>query len=1043
MARINQQQSRGHSLAAIAQQRNTRARGILTTGLVFAVLVLILLIAVPPILNTRAEAIRDRAEAVQQLIGDLEQIDDQMQDMRAAARGFALTRSNVFLEQYQLAQAEIPDHFAELESLAREIQPALESQIIDMRQIARDWQSEGGDRQISLAQTGQTSAIAQELVSGTSQELFVAFRMHSNSLSNELTAIRSDLIVELNSARTLQLNVTSGLSILGFLTVGLVVFGFRQMLVMIRDLDTARQRAGHLADQVAHQLVTAETRNRQVTVLHAVAAASSRSLQRDECAQNILMAIVETLHLSGATICLSEAEDTTPTLLATLNNPELRSGRMNDRSIPSMVAVNTILRDAPDSMVQAMHSHLPLYCDPHQPESQTAESNASNIAQQIGVPLLMLPLRGRTTAIGVLVMIDPYRRLDANDLPFFSTLATEVGLVLDNTILFATAQAERQRLQTVFENSPEGIVLIDAPDGQIALLNPAAKELFGELPPNANLNDHPLAGRTHWPGGRPCPVEELPLVRTLHDGSAQYAVELVIAQPDGQRVPVLATSVPLHDDGGTLHGIVGVYQDLRRLRELERLKSDFVALVTHELRTPLTAIKGSAESLLGNGKSHDPERVRTFARIIDQQGERLQELIDNLLSLSQLEAGALRLQRQNIVLPPLIRTIMQQVRETMPDLRIQADVDTDLLPVNADPRRIEQVLQNLLDNAAKYSPNNGVITISAQTTGNRVQLSVRDQGPGIPIEERERVFDRFYQVARPTTRSVGGTGLGLAICKALVEAHGGTIWIDEAPGGGALVSFSLPALPADTPIDSSSGPATLGAPIHTNTRILVLDDDPPLQRVLERGLQDAGFSVQVCGDPQEALNTLASHTPDLMLIDVMLPGMDGFSVCQQIREWSNIPVIMLTASTSEQDIVKGFNAGADDYVTKPFRMQELLVRIDAVLRRSQQVASFGEVSLIQIENLTIDLARHQVLLGQEEIALTPTEYQILAYLARHAGQSLTHEQILQAVWGEGYSRENNYLWVHVAHLRKKIEPDPRRPRFILTERGLGYRMART
>jgi DNA-binding response OmpR family regulator/signal transduction histidine kinase/CHASE3 domain sensor protein len=1023
-----------------AQQRSTRARNFLITGLVFEVLVLLLLITVPPILNARAAAVRDQADTLQRLSDHLDNMDGQLQDLRAAARGYALTRSEIFLEQYELGQSRLSTDFAEIERLVRQHEPSLEARIIELRQSARAWQRAGGDRQIALAQEGQTSIIAEELAAGTSQALFGVFRSQSSALHAELAATRADLFQRLSQVRTLQVGVTSGLSLLGLLTVGLVVLGFRQAVALNRDLEAARQRSGHLAEQVAKQLAIAETRNRQVTALHAIAAAPSRSIQRDECIQSMLEAIIETLHLSGAALCLREAPGIPSGPLVRLVNPELIRARQ--LSPASSATTTAALQAALTGILRTMAGQPPRYLDPHAGALASDDPQLADLTRQVGAPMLLLPLCGRGEDFGVLVLIDPARRLSAADQPFFTTLATEIGLVLDNTMLFATAQAERKRLQAVFEHSPEGLVVAEAPDGQITLLNPAAAELFGALPIDASLRQHPLTGCVHQPGGGLCPPEDLPMVRTFCEGGAQHAVEQTIARPDGQRIPVLVTSVPFYDDSGTLSGVVGIFQDLRRLRELERLKSDLMALVNYELRTPLATIQGGAEALLGNGKAHDPERVRTFARIIEQQSEQLQELIDNLLNLSQIEAGALRLQRQNTSLTPLLRNALAQARERMPDLRLQANLETDLLPVNADPRRIEQVLQHLLDNAAKYSPPDGVITISAQISDRWVQVSVRDQGPGIPFAERERVFNRFYQLDRPTTRKVGGTGLGLALCKALIEAHGGTIWIDEAPGGGTLAIFQLAALPAATPLDAAPLPTLLTRPAHDRTRILILDTDPALQRVLERGLQDVGFSVKASADPQAVLPLLTGYAPDLMLIDVMLPGIDGFSVCRQIREWSNIPIMMLTANSSEQDVVRGLRAGADDYITKPFRLQELLARIDAVLRRSQPALTSGELSLIQLEQLTIDLARHRVTIGQEDVPLTPIEYQILAYLARHAGQALTHEQILQAVWGEGYSGENNYLWVHIAHLRKKIEPDPRRPRFILTERGLGYRMAR-
>ncbi|HWQ16171.1 MAG TPA: response regulator [Roseiflexaceae bacterium] len=643
----------------------------------------------------------------------------------------------------------------------------------------------------------------------------------------------------------------------------------------------------------------------------------------------------------------------------------------------------------------------------------------------LGLLAAGLVVMGFRQTLALLHSLDAARRRAA-------TLTEEVRA------LYAAAQTERRRLQTVFDHSPEGIVVAELPAGRIVLANHAAHALIGPLAPDAPLDPHPLAGRAFLPGGQPCPPGDLPLAATVRDGTERRG-ELVVALPDGQRVPVYVTSVPLHDEDGALRGAVAVLQDLRQLREVERLKSDFVALVSHELRTPLAAIKGASETIRRGVAARDPARVREFMQIIDEQSDRLQELIDNLLSLSQLEAGALRLRREQIPLPPLIQSVLRRQRERAGGLRLQADLPAHLPPVSADPRRIEQVLSNLIDNARKFSPAGGVITVCATLDGGMVRVGVRDQGPGIAPSERERIFERFYQSAQPATRSVGGTGMGLAICKALVEAHGGQIWAERAPGGGALLQFTLPALPAGShlPAEHIAPAAALGP-----ARVLVVDDDPALRRVVERGLQDAGYRVVTAAEGQAALDALAQHAPDLVVLDVMLPGTDGFALVRQIREWTAVPVVMLTARAAEQDVVRGLQLGADDYVTKPFRMSELLARVEAVLRRAQ-AASAGEPALIENDGLTIDLVQRRVTVGGAEVTLTPTEYRILVHLARHAGQVLTHEQILQAVWGAGYGGENHYLWVHVAHLRQKIEPDVRKPHYILTERGVGYRMPRS
>jgi DNA-binding response OmpR family regulator/signal transduction histidine kinase/CHASE3 domain sensor protein len=824
----------------------------LLIGLLFVVVLLLALISLPPLTNGRADALRAHLDTdVQDFADALTATENSLQEMQAATRGYILTQAPAFLEQYRAAQDGLPARLQDLIQLGPQVDPALEAPVADLVQVVERWQREGGDRLIGLMQQGRAADAVAEVRSGNAQALFDSLRNRVNDLQEQTQATQMALRDQVGRMRTLQVSLTSGLGMLGLVAVGFIIFSFRSLIALMRDLQAERERTAALVRE---------------------------------------------------------------------------------------------------------------------------------------------------------------------------------------------ARTERQRLQAVFDHSPEGIVFAEAPTGQISLANPAAVALLGPPVSGAGLRAQRWVGCVYRPGGEPCPIDDLPLIRSVERGEACRSVELTIEQPDRQRVPVLLTSVPLHAEDGGLRGAVAVFQDLRLLREVERLKSDFVALVSHELRTPLTAIQGCVQTLLTGGIANTT-RTQEFLQIIAEQGDRLQELIDNLLSLSQVEAGALQLRRELVKPEQLIQGVLRQLRDRLSSLRVQTDLAPGLALVSADGRRIEQVLFNLLDNARKFSPPGGTVTIYARQAGNTVTIGVRDQGPGIPETERKRVFERFYQLEQPATRNIGGSGLGLAICKAIVEAHGGTIAVREATGGGADFCFSIPSVSVHEQIGAMTT-NLLAQPRHSPTRVLVVDDDPALRRMLESSLPDAGYQVQTVVEGQAALEAVMAQLPDVILLDVMLPGLDGFALCERLREWTTVPIIMLTARAAEKDVVLGLQLGADDYVTKPFRANELIARIEAVVRRAHADGAADGPSLIQVGNLAIDLAQRQVSVGGAIVELTPIEYQILAYLARHAGQVLTHEQILAEVWGKEYAGENHYLWVHIAHLRRKLEPDSKQPHYIMTERGVGYRLAK-
>ncbi len=223
--------------------------------------------------------------------------------------------------------------------------------------------------------------------------------------------------------------------------------------------------------------------------------------------------------------------------------------------------------------------------------------------------------------------------------------------------------------------------------------------------------------------------------------------------------------------------------------------------------------------------------------------------------------------------------------------------------------------------------------------------------------------------------------------------------------------------------------------------ILVVDDEPRYVRLIEVNLMSEGYAIVTAANGQLAVEAAAAHQPDLVLLDVMMPVMDGFTACERMREFSNVPIIMVTAKGEERDRVRGLDAGADDYIIKPFSAQELLARVRAVLRRAerQTTEAFHE-PVFRHHELEIDLARAQVTVGGKEVSLTATEYRVLQTLAGAVGRVLTPEELLTGVWGAEYRDDKEILWVCLSRLRQKIEPDPKNPIHILTRQGIGYLM---
>lgn len=343
----------------------------------------------------------------------------------------------------------------------------------------------------------------------------------------------------------------------------------------------------------------------------------------------------------------------------------------------------------------------------------------------------------------------------------------------------------RELAQDALVSLADGLTLFDE-TGRLALLNPRAQELFGVdvdkwtgkaatelfsfLAKNSAVG-HLLAERFE---------------RQSSHAAEMPRLEFTLRFPHERMIE--AKWFALHDTGA--YGIL--WRDVTQDKEAEQIKNQLLSTVSHELRTPLASIKGFATTLLRQDVRWDEATQRDFLRIIEEESNRLEELIDNLLDMSQVEAGALRIHREPVQIRRLVREAVETAQRTTETHWFVMDLPAELPRVWADPRRMRQVLNNLLENAIKYAPEGGQITVTCEMDENNVLVSIADQGQGIPGEYLDRIFDRFFQVDGASTRKTGGSGLGLAIAKGILEAHGGTIWAESNAGQGSVLRFTLP-----------------------------------------------------------------------------------------------------------------------------------------------------------------------------------------------------------------------------------------------------------
>ena len=466
------------------------------------------------------------------------------------------------------------------------------------------------------------------------------------------------------------------------------------------------------------------------------------------------------------------------------------------------------------------------------------------------------------------------------------------------------------------------------------------------------------------------------------------------------------------------------------------MRSSLLSAISHDLRSPLAAITGAGTAL-----RDDPGRLGTEQRaeLVDTictEAERMERLIGNVLDMVRIESGGMAPRRDWVPLEEVLGSALLRLDAKLQGREVRTDLPEGLPLVPVDPVLFEQVFVNLLDNAVKYTPSGSPVEISARASDHGLEIEVADRGPGIAPGDEERIFEKFHRGAHA---GGGGVGLGLPICRGIVRGPRRNDRRGQSGGRRDRVP-DPPAADGDS-ADGGGRDAGRGSGMsEPGPVVLVVEDEPQLRRFLRTALTAQDFRIVEAETVREALIAATTHNPELILLDIGLPDGDGIDLTRRIREWSRVPIIVISARGQEDDKVAALDAGADDYLTKPFGVNELLARIRVALRHALSAASTTGEPVLEIGPLRLDLTRREVRVAGAEVHLTPLEYRLLALLAQNAGKVLTHRQILKEVWGPGSVNETHYLRVFMAQLRRKIEPDPARPRLLLTEPGVGYRM---
>ena len=446
----------------------------------------------------------------------------------------------------------------------------------------------------------------------------------------------------------------------------------------------------------------------------------------------------------------------------------------------------------------------PYFVDLQARVRQVEERLGYALGQVVGLPLLV-----EEDLLGIIYLFRGEYAFTQLDWQFLQGFADQAAIAVRNARLYHQLETERSRLAAIVEKSVDGIMILDAAR-QVIVINQALANMTGVNAQEAvGRACHEVLSLENVIGVDLCQADD-----PLDFGSGEVQCEAQLVRHGKKPLTVTVAYSPLRDEKDQLLNVIVNIHDITRFREEEEIKSTFTSIISHELKTPVALIKGYAQTLARPDARWDAETARQSLQIIEEEADRLEALINNLLDVSRIQAGGLRLDFADVDVKALVYKVADAYRTQTERHRIEVDLPSTLPSIWADEERVRQVLTNLIGNAIKYSPDGGLIRIGGWSDRaedrERVVLYVADQGIGIPAEDMARIFNRYYRADSTLRRSTAGVGLGLFLSKAIMDAHGGTIWARSEPGNGAtfFVAFPVEPLPdsAVSTVDSAGSP---------------------------------------------------------------------------------------------------------------------------------------------------------------------------------------------------------------------------------------------
>ena len=638
--------------------------------------------------------------------------------------------------------------------------------------------------------------------------------------------------------------------------------------------------------------------------------------------------------------------------------------------------------------------------------------------------------------------------------------AAQAASIIFNARRYEAELRTRADLENLLDDTPVGVVVFDAQTGQLAYINQEIRRMMSvlEFPEESMANAFEVMSFFR-PDGRELSFEELPLSIVLQSGEKVEPQELLLRLPNGNEMNTVVNVSPVFSEAGEILSVVTVMQDLTPLGGLERKRAEFLEMVSEELRTPLIGIKGSAAALKDVVEPINSAESVQLLRIIDQHADLMRSQVNSLIELAQIETGTLTVVTQSVDVTELLNGSCQDFLRDHSVNNIQNHIPSDLPNVMVDKQRIGQVVHNFLRQAARHADDSSRINVTAAAEDIHVAVTIAVEGS---VSSRTEPAHRYWNPdtpesfknlshshARLVDQASHGEGLATAFCRGVIEAHGGRIRTDfDEREGSPTLTFTLPSV-EDKPVPELHTPNSLGisgkppSASAEKIQILVSIEDPTLLRRVRQVLLDSGYGVVATSSLDEVEALASSERPKLIVLDIAGREEQSFRTLRGAGNSLHLPAIVLCERDDEDYVVRAFEMGADGYMVKPFSPSELIARIKATLRRLSDGGEPAATPTFQSGDVRINFDERTVNVSGQQVQMTATEYKLLTELAHAAGRILTQDMLLQRVWGPEYSGESQLLRSYIKSLRQKLGDNARKPTYIFTEHGIGYRMAKS